>query len=298
MAPPHFSGTPAYAYGIDYSATIDECGGSSTVHAWFQPGIYTVEISYRDGRLADLYTLFAGSTYNGPTASSGQGSAASGGRTTSGKTKDPNCREYPEYAQIPWNQLPYDTGAVVVEEPEKDNGYIENSVKVMAGQEVRAADPATAATKIVAAYAAKGSAVNLVMVGHGANTNLSIGGGTTWVNGKYLFMTGTRTNKDFLAKVSESNVQRVKRLGIVGCCVSGRVHELADEHLMCDLARGLAPGDAVTEVLGFAAMTNTVVPAERREGYFTVSGSAWNLHATLMKKGHCDVWQAQKPPTR
>lgn len=33
------------------------------------------------------------------------------------------------YSQIPWNQLPYDGGGFIIEDPEKDNTYIERAAK-------------------------------------------------------------------------------------------------------------------------------------------------------------------------
>ena len=300
LSPPGYYGTPAYAFGIDYDGTIDECPFDSTLHAWFLPGIYNAEISYRDGRPPALYTVFAGSSPNGPvTTPTVPGAAASStGGTTREKTKDPNCPEYPDWDQIPWNMLPYDPGAFIIEDPEADNKYIERGVKAMGDRAVRAGDVVTGAQKIVDAYNAKGSPLNVVMVGHGSNTNLSVGAGTGFTDAKSLFMTGTKSNKDFIAKVSAEGKQRVQRLAMIGCCVAGRVQELANDHLMCDMARGLAPGAAITEVLAFGAVTNSVEPSGRREGYFTVSGKPWSNTGKLVKKGHCDFWQSQKPPPK
>ncbi len=289
LAPPVYLDEPAYRHDWDYAGLIEECDGATTIRAWFYPGIYTVEVSYLDGRLAELFTLYAGSKVNGPSA---------GGTGGPVEPKDsPNCRNYAEYSQIPWDWLAADKGAFIIEEGGPDNTYIERSVKVMQGRDsTRAGDVATAAQKLVDAYNAKGSAVNAVIVGHGANTNLSIGAGTGWAEGKNLFMTGTKTNDALKAKVSDKGVQRVKRLAMVSCCVAGRLRELVKDHLVCDLAQGLAPGGSVTEIAAFDARTNNVVASDHRDSYFTVAGNKWWLHAWQVKKGHCDDWKPIPPP--
>ncbi len=294
IAPPHYDDSPAYAYAIDYDGTIDECATQSIIRLWFQPGIYTVELSFRDGRPRELYTLFAGAVL-APPISGTPSLPTAFGAGTNGKDKDPNCPSFPEYSQVPWDMLPYDAGAFIIEEPPGEDLAMANAVAVMGDNAVRAKDIDAAATHITNAYTTKGAALNVVIEGHGNATSQSIGAGTTWDEPKMLFMTGSKTNKAFLAKVSAGPTQRVKRIALMGCCVASRLDELKGDHLMCDMARGLAPGDSTTEVLAFGATTSSVPPSGRRAGYFTASGSKWSNTGRLIKKAHCDGWDASKP---
>ncbi len=289
LSPPNYGGSPAYQHQVDYAGWIDECPGYATIRAWFYPGIYTVEVSYRDGRPAELFTLFAGAVINGPsTGGPLQPEEMLLGPDSDKGEKDPNCPKYSQYSQIPWDKIPYDAGAFILEEGGPDNGANENIAKIMGDKAVRAKDVDTAAQKLFDAYTAKGSAIDAVIHGHGSNTNQSVGAGTGWEDGKNLFMKGTKTNDAFKAKLSDKGVHRIKKLALLGCCIAGRIYELADDHLMCDMARGLAPGAAITEVLGHTAVTSSVLPSGRREGYFTVSGAIWS--AIVFKKAHCDAW--------
>jgi len=292
IAPPHYYDTPAYAFGIDYDGTIDECPTQSVVQLWFQPGIYTVELSFRDGRPRELYTLFAGAVIDEP-ISGVPSSPSPFAPDKNNKEKDPNCQGFPEYDQIPWNMIPYDPGAFIIEEPPDDDAAMANAVKVMGDKAVRAKDIDAGATRITDAYTTKGSSLNVVIEAHGNATSQSIGAGTKWDDAKMLFMRGSKTNKAFLDKVSAGPTQRVHRIALLGCCVASRLDELKGDHLMCDMARGLAPGDTTTEVLGFKYKTSSVLPTWYRSGYFTVSGSKWANAGRLIKKGHCDGWDAQ-----
>lgn len=288
IAPPIYNDSPAYAFSVDYDGTIDECATQSVVQLWFQPGIYTIELSFRDGRPPELYTLFAGSVLEAPVTGPSTPFAAN----TNGKDKDEHCPEYPQYSQIPWNVIPYDTGAFIIEDP-GDDAAMNNAAAAMGDKAVRAKDIATAATQITDAYTTKGSALNVVIEGHGNATAQSIGAGTKWDGAKMLYLKGSDTNKAFIDKVSAGGTHRVKRIALLGCCVASRLDELKGDHLMCDMARSLAPGDATTEVLGFGAKTSATPPSGRRAGYFSASGNVWNLTGRLIKKGHCDGWEAQ-----
>ncbi len=288
LSPPNYGGSPAYQHQVDYAGWIDQCPGYSTIRAWFYPGIYTVEVSYLDGRPAELFTLFAGSTI---TEAGATGPVPPGeellGADGNGE-KDPHCPKYPQWSEIPKDRFPYDAGAFVIEEGGPDNGFIERAVKIMGDKAVRAGDVATGAQRLFDAYTAKGSAIDAVIYGHGNATSQAIGAGTGFDDAKNLFMTGTKVNDAFKAKLTDKGVHRIKKLALMGCCVGSRAHELKDEHLMCDMARGLAPGAAITEVLGHMAKVNNVLPSDRREGYFVVSGAVWT--ALSIKKGHCDAW--------
>lgn len=308
ISPPGFLGTPAYAHRVDYDGEVERCGDGSMIRAWLEPGIYTAEVSFADGRPAQLFTLFAGATIpvaiaSPPSTPGGGGSAApSGGIAALGGEKPadpPGCTSEATYSQIPWDEIPYDKGAFVIEEAAEDNGVLDRAVKVMTSRDrhafVRSGTVDDAADKLAAAYAAKGSPINVVIEAHGTTSLQSIGNGTGDLSdeGKYLFMKGTKSNNRFIAKLAEGGTHRVARIALLGCCVAAKVRELVDNHLMCDLARGLAPGDATTEVLAFAAKTSSVEPGTFRGGYFTVASKPWGTRGSRIKKGHCDGWRTR-----
>lgn len=283
-APPVMSDLPTYHHRVDYDGWFEGCPGYTTIDAWFVAGIYTVDVLYADGRPSSLFTLFAGAIIPSPR----QGDIPLPGAK---EQKDPNCAQHAQWSQIPSEELTYDPGAFVIEETTSDNTYIARAAAVMGESAVRAADVPTAVTKLEAAYAAKGGAVAAVLVGHGSSTSISVGAGQAGqVANTYLFMKGHRANKTFKDGLTKNGAEHhVRRVALVGCCVAGQLHDLKKDHLICDLATGLAPVGE-TEILAWMSKTNVVEASGNRAGYFTVAGTPWALYGRRIKKGHCAQW--------
>ncbi len=247
MAPPEhpvayrFGEDPTLGQEYDYFGYIQsECNPYVSFLWFYNPGVYVVKFDY--ATQPDTIQFF-------------YADAAPGHR---GPLKNSENRRINTPSASP--------GAFIIEDPDpaNDNGYISNAVTVVPTAK-RASSVAAAIGFVNQAYADNGNqAVDVVLVGHGNSSQISVGAGQSVAPTKQL------VDNDADVQTFVTALQgKISSIYLVGCYI-GQDLDTKPNHLMKSLLNGLRTPQQTVVVYAYDQEVSATQPGWFRAGYFSV----------------------------